>query len=104
MMQTRRARSRANGEERMKTLMNLCAGVLVLMACAAGASTQSPSGQALGRLGELVGDWEGALPDGRTHRVNYRWSAGNAVLVETWTLGPGRESLTIYHRDGEALL
>ena len=38
------------------------------------------------------------------HRVNYRWSAGNAVLVETWTLGAGRESLTIYHRDGEALL
>ncbi|HVF34500.1 MAG TPA: hypothetical protein VND91_04195, partial [Candidatus Saccharimonadia bacterium] len=66
--------------------------------------TQSPAAQALERLGELVGDWEGTLADGRTHRVNYRWSAGNAVLVETWTLGPDRESLTIYHRDGEALL
>ena len=88
----------------MKTVIEFCAGVLVLLACAAGASTQSPAGRALERLGGLVGDFEGTLPDGRTHRVNYRWSAGNAVLVETWTLGPGRESLTIYHRDGEELL
>lgn len=89
----------------MKTVMKLlCAGAVVLAASAAGASTQSPAGQALGRLGDLAGDWEGTLPDGGVHRVNYRWSAGNAVLVETWTLGAGRESLTIYHRDGEAPL
>ena len=88
----------------MNTLVRLCLGVLVLLACAVGATTQSPAGRALGQLGDLVGDWEGTLPDGRTHRVNYRWSAGNAVLVETWTLGQGRESLTIYHRDGETVL
>jgi hypothetical protein len=26
------------------------------------------------------------------------------VLVETWTLGPERESITIYHLDGDRLL
>ena len=89
----------------MKTMMKLlCATALVLTAFAADARTQSPAGRALGRLGDLVGDWEGTLPDGRVHRANYRWSAGNAVLVETWTLGADRESLTIYHRDGEELM
>lgn len=82
----------------------LFAGALGFATSFAGATTQSPAGRALGRLGDLVGDWEGALPNGKVHRVNYRWSAGNAVLVETWTLGSGRESLTIYHRDGDDLL
>ena len=78
--------------------------MLLTAAFAAGATTQSPVARAFGRIGDLVGDWEGTLPDGRTHRVNYRWTAGNGALVETWTLGPGRESMTIYHRDGEELL
>jgi hypothetical protein len=88
----------------MKTVTQLGAALLALVTLAAGADTQSPAARAMEELGALVGDWEGTLPDGRTHRVNYRWSAANAVLVETWTLGPGRESLTIYHRDGEELL
>lgn len=56
------------------------------------------------RLTTLVGAWKGTRSDGREHRVDYRLSAGGSVLVETWTLGSGRESLTMYHLDGTRLL
>jgi hypothetical protein len=56
------------------------------------------------RLGALVGDWTGTFENGRTHRVTYRLSAGGTVLVETWALAPGRESITIYYVDGDELL
>jgi hypothetical protein len=89
----------------MKTTWRcLLGGAFLTVALVATATTQSPVGRAFGRLGELVGDWEGTLPDGRTHRVTYRWTAANGALVETWTLGPDRESMTVYHRDGDALL
>lgn len=57
-----------------------------------------------GRLGGLVGDWKGVFANGRRHSVNYRLSAGGTVLVETWALAPGRESLTVYYVDGDDLL
>lgn len=56
------------------------------------------------RLGGLAGDWEGTFSNGRHHTVNYRFSAGGTALVETWALAPGRESLTIYTLDGDALV
>ena len=56
------------------------------------------------RLGKLTGSWSGTTANGHTHRVNYRYSAGGSVLVETWTLGAGRESMTLYALDGERLL
>ena len=34
----------------------------------------------------------------------FRQSAGDSVLVETWTLASGRESMTLYTLDGERLL
>ena len=40
---------------------------------------------------------------GRLHRVTFRLTAADTVLVETWTLGPQRESLTLYHMDNEGL-
>ncbi len=51
------------------------------------------------RLSALTGDWSGTFDNGRSHRVNYRLSAGGTVLVETWTLAPGRESITMYYVD-----
>jgi len=56
------------------------------------------------RLSSLVGAWEGKFEDGRPHSVSYRLTAGGTVLVETWTLAPGRESMTLYHMDGETLV
>jgi hypothetical protein len=68
----------------------------------------TPSGEraraAFTRLQELVGEWEGTTEAGRRLLVQYRLVAKGSVLVESWTLGPGRESLTLYHLDGDRLL
>lgn len=82
---------------------------IVVLALAQGASAQvpaSPSGAAtaFARLSALAGTWSGTWANGRAHSVTYRLSAGGTVLVETWALGPGRESITVYHLDGDRLL
>lgn len=56
------------------------------------------------QLSSLVGVWDGKFEDGRPHRVTYRLTAGGTVLVETWALSATRESLTLYHLDGDALV
>lgn len=55
-------------------------------------------------LTSLVGTWEGTFPDGRKHSVSYRLTAAGSVLVETWKLGPDRESMTLYGTDGSNLI
>lgn len=59
---------------------------------------------AFAQLQTLVGEWEGKTEKGRALKVSYRLTANNTVLIETWTLGPTRESLTLYHMDNESLL
>jgi len=56
------------------------------------------------KLQTLVGEWEGKTEKGRALKVSYRLTANNTVLIETWTLGPQRESLTLYHLDNDSLL
>ncbi len=56
------------------------------------------------QLVTLTGNWEGKFPDGRSHTISYRLTAGGSVLVETWTLGPNRESMTLYSVDGNQLI
>lgn len=79
---------------------------LVLPAAAMGQATVAPSlaETAFARLSALAGTWSGTWANGRAHTVNYRLSAGGTALVETWTLGPNRESMTVYHLDGGRLL
>lgn len=79
---------------------------LVLPAAAIGQSPAPPSRAetAFARLSALAGTWSGAWANGRPHTVTYRQSAGGTVLVETWALGPDRESMTVYHLDGQRLL
>jgi hypothetical protein len=60
--------------------------------------------QIFARLKGLVGEWRGQRPGGGEILVAYRLSAGGSVLVETWDLGPGGESLTIYHMNGGELM
>lgn len=71
---------------------------------AANGADQIDARAAFAKLQTLVGEWEGKTEAGRVLKVSYRLTAGNTVLVETWTLGPQRESLTLYHMDGESLL
>jgi hypothetical protein len=67
----------------------------------------SPTGQshkdAFAELGQLVGAWESVGEAGRRHTVSYRLTANGSVLVETWTLAPGREALTLYYKNGGML-
>ena len=71
-----------------------------LLGWAGAASAQKGAGAAaFERLKALQGHWEGQFEDGRKHTVEYRLSAGGTVLVETWQLAPGRESMTLYHLD-----
>jgi hypothetical protein len=60
--------------------------------------------EAFERLGSLVGSWTGVFANGRSHEVSYRLIAGGTVLMESWQLAPGREALTLYHLDGDALI
>lgn len=82
--------------------------VIAALAAQASADAQPPAppdaAAAFARLQALAGNWRGRRPDGREIGVSYRLSAGGTVLVETWALGPGRESLTLYHMDGVALV
>jgi hypothetical protein len=59
---------------------------------------------AFAKLQTLAGEWEGKTETGRVLKVSYRLTANNTVLVETWTLSPQRESLTLYHMDNESLI
>lgn len=71
-----------------------------------GASSAQEVGPAdvFNQLKSLVGAWEGKTETGRLLRVDYKLSAGETVLVETWTLGAGRESMTLYHMDNQDLV
>jgi hypothetical protein len=76
----------------------------MLFAAPSHASDAAVATQAFDDLSSLLGSWEGTFSNGRKHHVTYRLTAGGSVLVETWALGPQRESLTMYHRDGDALV
>jgi hypothetical protein len=83
---------------------------LAALACAPAQSQGADPGsvaaprETFDRLKALVGAWRGQRPDGREIGVTYRLTAAGTVLVETWALGPGRESLTLYHMDGAELV
>lgn len=68
------------------------------------APVRPSAGAALAGLEALVGPWEGTAASGRQSRVAYRVTAGDSVLVETWTQSRGREALTLYKIDGDDLL
>lgn len=87
------------------SLKAVCLLLLALLpAWSNAAAPERAAANAFERLSTLVGAWEGTFADGRRHSVTYRLTAAGTALVETWTLGSGRESMTVYHRDGEHLL
>ena len=92
--------------------MRMPASLIVLFVALgiSGAMANEPAGatasgrELFSRLGKLTGSWSGTTSSGKTHHVSYRTTAAGSVLVETWTLGAGRESMTLYALDGERLL
>lgn len=75
-----------------------------LLALTAATAETISARAAFAQLQTLVGEWEGKTEKGRVLKVSFRLTAAGTVLVETWTLGPQRESLTLYHMDNESLL
>ena len=70
----------------------------------ADARAESLAQQAFADLASLAGEWEGTYANGRSHRVSFALTAGDSVIVETWTMSPTRQSLTLYALDGDRLL
>lgn len=88
----------------MKPVKSLSLFLLLLLLSLPSLAANRDSKQAFKELTGLVGDWLGKSASGREHKVNYRLSAGGTVLVETWSLSSGRESMTLYHINGESLI
>lgn len=77
----------------------------VLFAVRAIAAPESTDAAAVfAQMKTLAGNWTGTFADGRRHGVRFRLTAGDSVVVETWALGNGRESMTLYALDGDRLL
>lgn len=54
-------------------------------------------------LKRLAGDWKSTRPDSST-TVNYAVIANGSALVESWTMSPTRQSMTVYTLDGSRLI
>ncbi|MFT3805321.1 hypothetical protein [Arenimonas sp.] len=78
--------------------------LLLLASLSAPARADEPSAAAVfEKLKTLQGHWRSSKPDSKT-TVEYRLIANGSVLVETWTMSPTRQSMTVYSLDGERLL
>jgi hypothetical protein len=54
---------------------------------------------------QLVGGrWRATTPENRTIETSYRLVSKGSALVETFTSSSGKETITVYHRDGRALM
>lgn len=89
----------------MKRSIWMLSALLCMGATHAADPVAEPSARAtFDALRGLVGEWRGMFADGRAHTVSYRLTANGTVLVETWTMSPTRESMTLYAMDGDRLL
>ena len=87
-------------------LIFLAAGVALLPA--AGPARPSPepvtANDAFTQLSRMVGVWRPADKPQSPLRIRFYLTAGGSVLVESWEARGQPHSLTLYHRDGPALL
>jgi hypothetical protein len=61
--------------------------------------------QAFAQLSKLVGRWRPADRADGSLSIHFYLTAGGTVLVESWERANGKpHSLTLYHRDGPALI
>jgi hypothetical protein len=88
----------------MTTQLTRLICTLALLLFTASALAESTPPQVFVQLKELVGTWEGKKPNGSIVKVTYKLTAVESVLVETWTMSPTRESMTLYHMDDQALI
>ncbi len=70
------------------------------------AATTPSAAAAFDRLKSLAGDWAGTVGDanGPPASITYRVTAAGSAVVETLFPGTPHEMVTVYHRDGDALV
>lgn len=68
------------------------------------AATDTAASAAFERLKALEGTWRVADNDEHPLRISFYPTARGSTLVESWDVKGKSHSLTVYHRDGDALL
>ena len=66
-------------------------------------ASDPPSQKAYEQLKSLVGTWKSTNPKNPTS-IEVKLIANESALVETWTMSPTRQSMTVYTLDGDRLL
>ncbi len=84
----------------MKSLSVLTAFILVAVSSPVIAGQPSPQA-VFDQLKTLQGDWRST--SGATI-ANFRLIANGSSIVETWTMSPTRQSMTVYTMDGERII
>jgi hypothetical protein len=65
---------------------------------------RTDSATSFDQLKTLVGEWRNAAKPASPFRIRFSLTAGGTVLVESWEAAGKPHSLTLYHRDGDALI
>src|SRR5690606_26187380 len=91
------AASSANLERTMRLNRSLLAALLLSAPCASFAS-DSPALKAYTQLKGLVGTWKATDPKNPTS-IDVKLIANESAIVETWTMSPTRQSMTVFTMD-----
>ena len=81
----------------------LLLAVLLLSAPCLSSAEDSAAKVAFELLKTLAGNWRTTDPDSST-LLEVKSIANGSALVETWTMSPTRQSMTVYTLDGDRLL
>lgn len=76
---------------------------LVLLAPRPLFASDSPAHKAYAQLKGTIGTWKSTNPKNATS-IKVALMANESALVETWTMSPTRQSMTVYTLDGDRLL
>lgn len=83
--------------------MRIPAVLLVLWCCGSALAHEPPAAAVFENLKSLAGRYQSADPSDPTS-VEMKTIANGNTLVETWTMAPTRQSMTVYTMDGDRLL
>lgn len=88
----------------VKTVFFLGALAFALAATAPAGAQPDPTTAGFETMKKTVGLWRPVENPGSPLRIRFSLTAGGNVLVEEWTRNGQPHSLTLYHRDGAALI
>lgn len=81
----------------------LLLGFLLAIQPSLGQAADGSAKAAFEQLKGLTSDWRAAKDDSSTV-VNFKLIANGTTLVESWTMSPTRQSMTVYTMDGDRLI